>query len=160
MKNRSQYFCVIIAFSLICSSIILGQDKENKSNSLYLELGGNCILYSFNYEKEVLDNFSPRVGFSIFSLQKVSNSGPATGTRLLATFMLNYFIVLNRNNKIELGAGLTNIFSVDKYLAIAIGYRYAPFDGGVIFKLTYTPIFESKLFDNHAWFGVGIGIRF
>jgi len=160
MKQKIILFYILTISNFFCSSNILGQDKDYKSNVAYFELGGNCILYSFNYEREILDNLSPRIGLSIFPLQKVSNSGPATGTRLLATFLINYFIDLGSNNKIEFGVGLTNIFSVDNYPAISLGYRYSPFDGGILFKITYTPILESKLFDSHAWFGIGIGIRF
>ena len=144
---------------LLYPSIILCQNLENKSNTIYLEIGGNNVIYSVKYEKEVLSNFSPRIGFSIMPISEYSNSGKHSGSKLFITLITNYFINLNSNNKIEMGVGAS--YHLDTFFpAISLGYRYSPNNGGFVFKVTFTPLLNREIFDVFPWFGIGIGFRY
>jgi len=128
-------------------------------NNLYLEIGGNNVFYSLNYEKEIFRYFNFRVGASIMPISEYSNSGKHNNSKLFLTSMANYFIKISGNHNIELGAGvsygLQTIFP-----SIAIGYRYIPPQEGILFKLTFTPLLDKEVFDIFPWFGIGIGLVF
>ncbi len=149
----------ILVTVLILFTHTLGQGIIKKSNTLYLELGGNCVWYSINYEKEVVSNFSPRIGIAIMPISEFSNSGKRSDSKIFATIIANYFADLNENNKIELGGGLAYGLG-EIFPTTTVGYRYSPKDGGMIFKLTFTPLLDQKLFSVFPWFGVGFGIKF
>ena len=65
MKNCLLIIVANFIFSCSCSQIIL---DEPLKNGLYVEAGGNAILYSLNYERRFYFNGSPRftarVGFA------------------------------------------------------------------------------------------------
>lgn len=151
-----KYTC---AYVIIFVSNVLCQINSEESNTIYLELGGNNIIYSINYEKEIYNNIAPRIGFSIIPHPAITKSGKVSNVNVFATAMANYFVDLDNNNKIELGAGfsygLGNIFS-----AITIGYRHVPDHDGIIYKIAFTPLVDQSLFDVFVWFGIGVGYRF
>lgn len=144
---------------IIFSPSYLCQNINSTPNTVYLEVGGNNVFYSLNYEKELIKNFSPRLGFSIMPITEYSNSGKHANSKLFVTFMSNYFVNIKNNHSIELGGGVS--YGLETlFPAIAIGYRYSPYEGGIIFKLTFTPLLNKEIFDVFPWFGIGIGIRF
>ena len=108
-------------------------------NAIYFELLGTVIAYSLNYER-YFNGVSLRVGMEPFR-------GPAI------PILLNYYFDKDR---IELGAGLiwlpsrhfpyTTIDSQQKSIlwTAAMGYRYQPREGGLVFRMTLTLLFEKK----------------
>lgn len=144
---------------MICLSTLKSQSISSKSNTVYLEIGGNNVFYSLNYEKEVLQNFSPRIGISIMPISEYSNSGKNSNSKLFITLMSNYFIGINNNNKIELGGGIS--YGLETFFpAVSIGYRSSPSEGGFVFKITFTPLLNKEIFSVFPWFGIGIGFRY
>lgn len=161
MIIRSIYFFLLGMTILLMfpSKDLSQQNGASKLNTMYLEIGGNNVFYSLNYEREVLNNLSPRLGISIMPITEYSNSGKHANSKLFVTFMSNYFLTIKNSHKIELGGGLS--YGLETFFpAFSIGYRYNPNDGGFIFKITFTPLLDKEIFDVFPWFGVGVGIRF
>lgn len=150
----SIFFLLIIFVSMnFCQSI------NKKSNTLYLEIGGNNVFYSINYEKELIKNLSARIGISIMPITEYSNSGKHNNSNLFVTLMPTYFINIKGNHFLELGGGIS--YGLETFFpAIAIGYRYIPDVYRIIFKLTFTPLLDKDIFDVFPWFGLGVGIKF
>ena len=149
----------ILVFLFIIISTVVGQNTNVKTNTIYLEIGGNCVWYSINYEKEFIGDISPRIGISLMPISGISNFGRKSDYQLIATLIANHFFDLNTKSKIELGFGfaycLGNVFPTTTF-----GYRYSPNDGGFIFKIAFTPLLDQKLFAVFPWFGIGLGFRF
>lgn len=144
---------IILLFLFFQTSIFSQSDHRN---STYLELGGNQVIYSLNYEFEILNHTNARLGTAILPIEQFSNSGRGTFPYLFITLMANHFINLKKNHYIELGGGMTN--GDEKIVpTLAIGYRYIPIEEGLIFKITYTPLFGTEF---ETWFGIGIGWKF
>ena len=148
--------------------------KRTAKNVLYVELGGNGILYSLNYERFVTDDINIRLGLDYFSVSATDSSGDsANATFLVIPVMFNYMGIGTPNHKLELGVGLDLLYlsaqssivgsegDVDGFVVggtATIGYRYVPHDGGFNFKVGFTPVFAPKFFQ--PWGGLGFGAVF
>lgn len=143
-------------------------------NSIFLELGGNAILYSLNYDRKFSDNFSGRIGGMFLG---VSANDPNTLdgriSLLMMPLMANY-LVGSGNSRLELGAGPMVVFAsgggtieneqLDNFsggglgFTSTIGYRLQPRNGGFLFRIGLTPIFGPGYFI--PWAGLSLGATF
>jgi hypothetical protein len=138
-------------------------------NSIYLELLGNGLLYSVNYDRMFNENFGARIGVTYFpALTSFFNT---VEDIFLMPVTLNTFIG-GENNKLEMGVGIvylqltaSTIFSEEKQNVsgaaetLTIGYRYQPRLGGFVFRVGFTPIFRfGKKFVPFG--GISIGTSF
>lgn len=167
--------------------ILQAQAQDDATRSVFVELGGPSLVYSFNYDfrfdKKNLESWGMRVGAGGFKINDESLfTLPVQITRILGKDK-NYF---------EVGAGFTFInysstFTVytdpynpntankvtnkdyDFILEIGktpsvvgtlnIGYRRIPEDGGITYRANVTPLFNG----NGFWpifAGVGLGYAF
>jgi len=134
--------CLLIHFFILLGlQKTVGQVKGNfleQSQSLFIEFGGNSLLYSVNYER-----MSGSRGFRVgYGYTKKFFENPTF-------FVPGEFLIVRgkRNGKLELGVGLTyvRVKNVPKtlknefYLFGRVGYRY---DGpnGFLFKIGFTPL--------------------
>jgi len=133
-------------------------------NSVFLELAGNGILYTVNYDRLFTPEFSGRIGIMRAGVSNVSLTAvPLTGSYLIG----------DGSHKFELGAGPELlVVSVDASgdfggfdedaTTVAgtatIGYRYQPRDGGFRFNVGLTPTFSQ--FGFLPWAGLGVGYTF
>ncbi len=69
MQHRNKnagYFIALIGLMLatghVCPAFAQETDTELPKNSLYLELGGNALIYSLNYDRILGDVVSLRAG--------------------------------------------------------------------------------------------------
>jgi hypothetical protein len=145
-------------------------------NVIRLELLGNGLLYSINYERLFPAwNLGLRVGASFF-MDKISNAAGA-GNLVLASVPLvaSYFLGTPRH-KLELGLGATILYSEaatdstgTKYegsvtgLGVAatgvVGYRFLPAGRGFTLGAGFTPLLRAtKGF--LPWGGVSAGYAF
>jgi hypothetical protein len=147
-------------------------------NALFLELLGNGILYSINYERMLdvlpLGALGLRAGASYFS-RAVSDAAGA-GNLKLATFPIvaSWYVGWARH-KIQVGLGATFLYtsaSTDSAgiqygdntaLRIAatgvVGYRYQPDGHGITFGAGFTPLLRTgKGF--LPWGGASVGYAF
>lgn len=134
-----------------------GEEKQIRKaeNAVFLELGGNGLVYSINYERIFGDSdFSVRVGLSYISLGASSGSASSKVSMLTFPVLANYYGIGSRDHKLQLGAGLTFIslsgtssndssfVSATGFVpapTLAIGYRYLPAKGGFTFFIGFTP---------------------
>jgi len=164
---------ILLAFSLSILTIaqLVAQDKTpvsaekklstyepgDRAQSVYFELLGAGLTYSFNYDsrfQNTLNGLGGRVGVSYLS---------ADGNSIFtAPIMLNY--LLGKHGKyFEMGVGATFVnFDSNKannsnneilfvessgvYGNMVFGYRKQPVDGGFMFRAGISPIFNANNF--------------
>jgi hypothetical protein len=152
----------ILYFLLFFSIHLSAQNLNSVSNSVYLELGGNGLLGTINYEREIISNFNIRLGMSAFP-----NGGGHSNSESLSDWafgpliMVNYLYRISKESSsgYALGTGILLIGAEKVYPSFLFGYRYSPIDGGITFQIAITPIIDLEhQFD--LWAGVSIGYRF
>jgi hypothetical protein len=143
-------------------------------NVLYVELLGNGVIYSLNYERFITDDIDLRIGFDFFSLSARSGNEHAHASVLFVPIMVNYLGIGSADHKFELGLGPLLVYASAGVGGIGdstahasgfgvggtatIGYRYVPHDGGFNFKIGFTPLFGRGGFLPFG--GVGFGAVF
>jgi hypothetical protein len=154
------YFKIIFVIIILClcSSIAKCQQDSTKKNTVYLELGGNNYYYSFNYEKNLLFNFCPRIGAAIVPYGETTNLyGTTHSIKIYMLIMLNYSLRLSKNHFIEAGYGYFNILSREYvYPTLSLSYKFIPNNSKIVLKASFTPIFDNVVY-HQRWFGLGIG---
>ena len=152
--------------------------NEINKNSVYIELGGNGVLYSLNYDRffEISNRLkaSCRLGFH-YSENLNDNGNRFIGFPIEISGLYSIF---KNKHFLEIGTGLTfmndNDFSMDNKAQVFIwvlraGYRYQKPEGGLFLRLGFTPMYDFYVMnpmshiDYHSWFlfgGVGIGYTF
>jgi hypothetical protein len=155
---------------LIMSSESFAQEStRERGRGVYMELLGNGLVYSFNYDQRFekrFDGLGFKAGLSYFAVEGSSFTTVPVG--------LNY--LLGKNGKyFEMGAGATivraadntNTFSVGDSRTVGtgaighmvFGYRREPVDGGFLFRASMTPLFGQGTFFPF-WFGISLGYAF
>ena len=162
MKKSSLILIVGIMFIIVMNQNVRAQLKRERTNSLYLEIGGNNYFYSINYEKLLFNCVSPRVGVALFPLGESSHTyGNTISLKITLLAMINYSLFLSKTSSIELGYGYGNLLFEDYMSAtISIGFKYIPTNGKMIYKLSFTPLLNNKTIHNSFWAGFGIGFNY
>ena len=140
-----------------------------RAHNLYAELLGPGILLSVNYDLRFSNNRNGLGGR--FGLGYASDDNSSLFT---IPVQLNYLIG-DKSNFFELGIGATYIsfddienrsgsfFGFDDFKTVlgttTIGYRYQPVKGGINFRGSWNPVFNSSgLYP--AFFGLSLGYSF
>ena len=130
---------LLIGIATLTLSNLFAQDK----NTIYLEGGGAAILYSFNYERNITDKITARIGFSSLPFTSVDTDETVTFT--LIPIMANYLIG-GGNHKLAISGGVLQIsasaeaeegeYDVDLGMipTYGVGYRYQRSAGGFFFN--------------------------
>jgi hypothetical protein len=169
---------IAIVFASLISSSLCGQDPVPVSKDsteyfpdawFYLELGGNGILYSINFEQVIFKKnnvLTARLGMSYF---------PFWGNSFVVVpFELDYLIGRKRTS-LELGVGID--FIVESYqggsslnfqFVPRIGFRHYNIEETRYMKIGYTPIIDKGALGLESdgvmhlpyWFGIGFGFIF
>ena len=147
--------------------------------SIFLELGGNGLIYSINLDRMISPDMGVRIGIGYMGLSagtttpdEPDNSVSASMLIVPATF--NFFVGSHEGNhlgssKLELGLGAVLVdingdFGGTKFSGAGvggtatIGYRYQPYDGGFLFRIGFTPVFVQSAF--FPWAGISFGLTF
>jgi hypothetical protein len=137
------------------------EGREAK-NAIYADLLGPGLLYSLNYDREIIPDLSARIGISYMSFGASASSGGATASAKFSYFAVpitaSYLGVGSQSNCLELGGGpiIYNISGSgllksddDKVkaggsfttlgLTAMAGYRHQPADGGFLFRIGVSP---------------------
>ena len=130
---------LLIGIATLTLSNVFAQDK----NTIYLEGGGAAILYSFNYERNITDKITARIGFSSLPFTSVDTDETVTFT--LIPIMANYLIG-GGNHKLAISGGVLQVsvsaeIGDDDYAlafgmipTYGVGYRYHQSSGGFFFN--------------------------
>ncbi len=152
------------------------KEIRKANNVVFVELGGNGLVYSINYERVFGDSdFSLRGGFSFISVGASGGSGSSNASLITLPVLGNYYVG-GRDHKLQLGGGLTFMYasvssgggtslaSVSGFVpapTLALGYRYLPARGGFTFFIGFTPFIipgGSKVL--FPWAGMSFGGAF
>lgn len=175
ISNHTTRFGFILSLLLSLTFVPLVHAQEDvigptefARNSIFVELGGNGILYSLNYDRKFANHVSGRIG-GMFATLKDENTDERIGLLLLPT-MVNYLIG-SGSSRIELGLGplwgyangeLDDVGSFSGFglagVTSTVGYRLQPVDGGFNFRIALTPFATSDGFQ--LWGGLGFGFSF
>ena len=143
-------------------------------NTIYVELGGNGLWYSVNYERMMQSHLAVRGGISYLSIGASSGTASASVSSIGFPLTASYLVGAG-SSKLELGGGLL----VEKFSGSAssgfgekaqagvfypmgtfvLGYRYSPMGGGFNFKIAMTPVYHPDL-GFFPWGGISFGVGF
>jgi len=163
-----------ITGSLLAGSSANGQTSNDslKRNAVYIELFGQGILYSVNYDYRIKENIALRAGLTTYGINFFSKTN-VTGFPM----MLNY-LSGKRKGHFEAGIGFMPLLVTEEtgwfsweddekkqsesavgFIGnINLGYRYQPRTGGFIFRINFTPlIFQEQLW---PFGGISFGYGF
>jgi hypothetical protein len=165
MKKTLAIFGMIALSLAACPFAATAQQtppRVTSPSAVYVELLGNGLLYSINYDHRIAPKLAARVG--VMGLGGVSDSSSAAV--FTAPVMLSYLFG-EGNSHFEVGAGLIlaagAVDEVDPledesfsraFGTATLGYRYQRPDGGFIFRTGLTPFFD------HTGFAPSFGISF
>ncbi len=112
----------------------------SRQNVIYLEIGGQGVGVSLNYERRICENFSVRIGASYMIL----GFGGTLG--------VNYTTNRESSHHLEIGLGVTYMYASSIYdgdaaaedilPSLSVGYRYQSPEGGFFFRATLTTFFD------------------
>lgn len=147
-------------------------------NAIFLELGGNGIFYSLNYDRlfpiSEKVNISSRVGIHY------TNGFPLEFYRTMAVpiEVSGLYSIHQNKHFIEIGAGITYLNNHDLFVnqtenilacSFRAGYRFQNPSGGFFFKIGFVPLYdfyvENPIPDvpRNTWLfsgGIGFGVTF
>ncbi|MGH7481271.1 MAG: hypothetical protein ACRELV_03890 [Longimicrobiales bacterium] len=162
----------LLALALLVPAAAGAQDASvTARNAVYVELLGNGLLYSMNYERRFTERTAGRVGAMFVAGEDEEGSDAAA---LFLPIMAN-FLFGDGNHHFEAGAGLGLVlssaeevdvgvggddddFGAGAYGTGTLGYRYQRPGGGIVFRAGLTPVFGPEAF--LPWLGVSIGYGF
>lgn len=136
-------------------------------NTFFVELLGNGLVYSLNYERFFTPQLGIRIGGMFLRGEDDAGDEATVGIfPVMATYLLG-----DGNSHFETGLGVgiftasANIDEIDEdfgasdlYATATLGYRYQKPEGGVIFRAGFTPAYASGNFI--PWVGVSVGYAF
>jgi hypothetical protein len=176
--RRELIACAMVAALVLAPSVARAQYPKSERtavNTVYLELGGNGLWYSLNYERILPQNIALRVGTSYMSMSASSGTANASISSFGVPLTASYLGLGGANHKFELGGGILfekfsgqassgfgekaeggGLFPMATFIA---GYRYAPARGGFNFKLALTPVWHPDL-GTFMWGGMAFGVGF
>lgn len=179
MKLFKVVFFFVFSFHLANACAQDVPNKSFKKNTVFLELGGNGFINSINYDrlftlKDSLISVSFRLGFGLYK----SNESDSSIIKVLPLEV--NFLLGKKQNYLELGFGYTPSFgyrtfrqnnvvyatkNFDFNIIGRVGYRYQKPEGGIFFRLGFTPIIyrdyiNAGKFKIAPWGGISAGISF
>jgi hypothetical protein len=150
-------FLLLFVMGIFSISNLNAQVAERtKSQGVFVEVLGNGLIYSLNYDtrfSQSFDGFGGRAGIGYIAID---------GARITTMpFLLNYLFGKEKHF-FEVGVGTTLLVASagnggfgpvgDRERGSAfigtmsLGYRLEPTDGGFMFRAGITPIFDSETF--------------
>lgn len=132
---------------------------EGAKNAFYVELLGNGLIFSANYDLRLVNKFGARLGIGY-----VGDTGGGGG--VLTVPVMGNFLLGKDGKYFEVGAGVTylsgtgDLFDLSDNSTIlgtlSFMYRRQPVDGGFMWKIGLTPFIAEGVFIPY-WGGLGIG---
>ncbi|MFN3999951.1 hypothetical protein [Algoriphagus sp.] len=155
-KTIHQLLTVFILSLFLVTTNSMAQDEQrSRSQTVYLEVLGNGLIYSLNYDTRFSNSVKGLGGRAGIGHMAIN------GDRLTTfPFLVNYLFGRDKHY-FEVGAGATlltasafsNFGPVDSRESgsafigtMSLGYRLEPLNGGFSFRAGITPIFDRKSF--------------
>jgi len=119
-----------------------------------MELGGNGLLWSLNYDRMITEKISIRVGYGFFQIKDFASDAKVS----LVPIVVNYLLG-SGNHKLEIGLGIRYAMVEGNGIFIDIpvpdsgsetsttgvlGYRYHRDTGGFSFRLALAPVMNER----------------
>lgn len=158
---------LIVGILFISMIAIRPEIKAQRAQSVYAELFGNGLIFSLNYDTRLFskpNGLGIRGGFGYIGGKGDSNNG---GGVITIPIQANW--LLGKDGKyFEIGAGPTIIIGTGDLAgedlgnvvgSLTFGYRKQPEDGGFMWRIGITPLFNSNFFFPY-WAGGSIGYAF
>lgn len=162
-----RYLLLLVAVCYFAfSTSLFGQElfKRQASNAVYVEALGSAKWYSINYERFLGNEWSVRLGTSLLPNTVNNGFGQYRMLDVTVPLTLNYLLNIGRSaHNIEFGVGAAPTFTFASFegklsdgsaynsysrtlmttrgIAL-VGYRFQPIDGGLMFRVTFTPSIE------------------
>ena len=150
IKTKIHFFVFIVLSFYITQSKLFAQSNSNEDmvtapNSVYIELGGQGIFLSANYDRILIDttphSIALRAGLGVWA-----NLSSSSNNESGVTIPINMSYLYGYNHKLELGVGYTIAPDISLKLekgkitspgtvTTIIGYRYQAIDGGFLFRV-------------------------
>jgi hypothetical protein len=177
-KIKLSYFISVLIFVFVSNAF--GQIPERPNTyeipqqSLYLELGGNGLIYSLNYDVLFKSGYGIRLGSSYLFTDRQKPFGEQrerfySGFResnAILGIIMGQKMFGKGSSKAEFGGGLLfgTIYDSEEWdfieppgLTFTAGYRLYPSDSGrFTFKAAFTPVITKEGF--HPYFGISFGL--
>lgn len=173
------YKYLLILLVLFQTSALIAQPFEKPSNNLigesistfYLEVGGNAILASVNYDLLLTSYYGIRVGISpgliVFDEDDSNTEFDLQGSNFIG-ILSAYKLHGTSSHRLETGIGVVvgefNTTKEENYpsipgIAINVGYRFiSKREKGLSLRAIFTPILSNDGFT--PWIGASIGFSF
>jgi hypothetical protein len=131
------------------SAIAQGVEKPMQKNTFFLELGGNGMFYSLNYDRIFFERFTWKLSGRIGAMYL---PGLGDKNRHMIGLPIEVSYLRGRNNHhLEIGLGFTSVYDtypLSRYqvkdlllMGVAwIGYRHQKREGGMFYKVGFTPL--------------------
>jgi hypothetical protein len=129
--------------------------------SYYFQLAGEGVFLSLNFERILFPYIAARIGIGIES----HSMGPEDAEiDLVVPTGISW--ISSDNSGVELGIGATFLFGIRNppdvnplFGFASIGYRYAPSEGGMVVRVTFTPNYtlRGSEYLKASYLGVGLG---
>lgn len=171
--NLQRITFFVVNFILIISYCTSTAQEITKKNNIYLELLGNGILYSINYERLVplseQLNLIPRVGFMYFPLTSFKSNRDYSNVSIPFELNLTWHKNPAAKNFPEVGLGLNLIGMIDsftldefgskenistrfaKVTTFRVGFRHQKPQGGLMYRVgVLTPLTQDKFSENRV----------
>ncbi len=140
-------FTLLLFISLGIAAQDTIPQRVSRKNSVYLELGGRTLIYSFNYERIV-----PLKNRHHFIVGAGGAWNPISGDESVTLFAISAGYIYGYVHSFELGANYAQEFGDDEGLfGLRVGYRYQR-KNGFLFRIGVSPLllsvgyYEGKLF--------------
>lgn len=151
-----QLLIIIIIGIFSITSLHAQVAERTKSQGVFVEVLGNGLIYSLNYDSRFsqrFDGLGGRAGIGYIAME---------GTRLTTIPVLLNYLLGNEKHFFEIGIGTTLVAASDNsgnfgpvgsrergslfIGTMSLGYRLEPIDGGFMFRAGITPLFDSGAF--------------
>ncbi|MFC0877074.1 hypothetical protein ACE01N_10790 [Saccharicrinis sp. FJH2] len=172
--KRLILYLLISAISATGSYLHAQSSLPESNNSIYVELGGNGMTYTFNmdhwFRMESGVAIAPRAGYG-YTPSKLFNGEDSF---FAFPFELSFLMPFkNYNNYLDVSPGITFIRAFGEYLTndkmkaltIRAGYRYQKPEGGFLFRAGLLGIYNfytgsSGRSNWQPWVGLSFGYAF
>lgn len=153
MKTRKFQFLLFLVF--LCTTAFSQSSQNDVSrNSFYFEAFGTAILYSLNYDRLLVvkerSSLAGRIGFTYVPKIENPEHGPGLNIEIVGLWGAS-------NHHLEIGSGSTFFYLVQNeesyspqstslfLLTNRVGYRFQKREGGLLFRIGFTPLFAINV---------------